>query len=214
MAQTCHWQPSVESMRVLSQIGYLTEQIEQCCEEYTSLLLEYPELVEANDRAFAVHLAARFPKDSARVQHTLSNQSQWMPSFQQLVLLEREGYWKEVISSQLLDFKIDNLSQRNVIESKYGAFRAFLRKNVPLPLSASIDWYPSQALQALIANTFSVEPPHYSTFWSHFEQCFERTGRASADKPKFFFRYVEANRNPIERKLSGGGVHQPIRRRV
>lgn len=189
--------PNTETLTVLEQAGYSKADIANAVAEYGSMASSYPDLVVPTDKDFAMFFTSKFAVQSSSVDRVLYGSDVWAPGNAELKTLEGEGYWREIISSALLDYYSRPRRPKGVI-SKFALFRSYLRRLEPLKATPISQWYPSNYLCRLIENEFSITPTSYVAFMTHFLQLAERKHVQEHLVPRFFFNFVKQNRNRIQ----------------
>lgn len=189
--------PDTETLTVLEQAGYSKEDIKNAVAEYASMASSYPDLVVPTDKDFALFFTTKFSVQSSLVDRVLYGSDIWAPGNAELKTLEGEGYWREMISSALLDYYSKPRSPKGAI-SKFALFRSYLRRLEPFKAMPISQWYPSNYLCQLIEKEFAITPASYVSFMTHFRELAERKHVQEHLVPKFFFNFVRQNQKQIQ----------------
>lgn len=192
-----HWSPGDETLLVLNQIGYPRILLKKAKESYLELSEKYPNFYIKTDQDFVAHLRVKWFKESILIEGKYRKLKFWIPSKEEYQVMEQEGYWKEAIDNQLSEFIF---SINNIAISRFGLFKHYLKKQIPLHDISLSTWYPSKALIGIVLTELFIHESDYDLFFSNF---LEVAGRKEVDGyllPKFFFNFIKTNKLIISEK--------------
>lgn len=191
--------PDPETLLILEQAGFLKSEISSALNDYSYLIMRYPDLVKPSTPGFTLFLKTKYCKTAVSVSKNLQGDDIWIPGNAEIEKLKEEGYWKEIISSALIDYLTNLKSWENAV-SKFAIFRSYLRKKLPLELIISENWYPNAYLIAQIRADLQIEEKNYCTFWEHFTNLVSQNKIEGRFVPRYFYNFVKKNRDKILHK--------------
>lgn len=195
------YSPSNETITVLLQAGYDNRLINKAIDEFSQILLAYPDLIKPTDKEFYAHLKIRNIKKSYEIESNFDAGTAWRPGVDEMKRLESEGYWEEIINDLLGDFIFRPQSDGLVI-SKFALFRAYLRKKYPLHNHNINEWRPDSYLLKLIELRMFLREVELEKIYPHFRKSVLTKQVPGTRIPRYFFNYVKRNKE----KLSGSAI--------
>ncbi|WP_339673895.1 hypothetical protein [Dasania marina] len=194
------WKPSSEAQLVLRQIGYPSTLIETAIAEYQSAISKRPGYCMSRDHDFVTFLRTRFFRQSVVIEAKHRKIGLWQPTTLQYKELEDLGYWKEVIDNQLSHFIFDGNQSTEIVISKYGLFKDYLQRRVPIANLDISNWRPSKSLTATIFTELIVYEEDFDLFFVDFLALAKKRGVESHLLPRFFFSFIKKNQVKIWNK--------------
>ena len=188
--------PDSETLLILEQAGFPKDEIHSALIDYSYLITRYPDLVKPSTPDFALFLKTKYYKTAVSVSKNMKGDDIWVPGKAEIEKLEDEGYWREIISSALIDYLTNWKSWENTV-SKFAIFRSYLRKKLPLELIISENWYPNAYLIAQVSADLQIEEKIYCTFWDHFTNLVYQNKIEGRFVPRYFYNFVKKNRDKI-----------------
>ncbi len=194
------WKPSSETLLVLKQIGYPGDLLETAIIKYQKGIAQYPNYCMKRDHDFVTFLRAKFFRYSIVIETKHRTIGGWIPTNEQIAELEEMGYWKEAIDNQLSHFIFDGADNVQVVISRYGLFKDYIQRRIPLTNLDHSTWIPSKALVATVFTELIVYEEDFDLFFVEFLEAAEKRGVAPNLLPRFFFNFIKKNQVKIWEK--------------
>jgi hypothetical protein len=188
--------PDPEVLLVLKQVGYSESTLCNAVESFKLAGRTFPELLNINDKNFVLFLRARSVKEMAHVEKKIGRIGTWCPGFSEIMVLEEEGYWKEIIFYALLEF-LTLPPRRGIVISVFALFRAFLRKREKLRCDCIESWSPSPYLKKIIREELQINELHHSIFIEEFKKSALTRNIENRLVPRYYFNFAKRNRSKI-----------------
>lgn len=191
------WAPSSETLLVLKQVGYSRKLLETAITEYQKNISRFSISSLNADNEFFSFLRRNWPRESNEVDARHRSVSGFLLTKAQLKELIGLGYWLEVVDNQLAHFVLDENQHNPIIVSRYGLFKDYLKRRVPLGNLSPESWYPTKALVGTIFTELLVNEKDFDLFFDNFLEAVERRDVATHLLPRFFFNFVKKNQKKI-----------------
>lgn len=185
--------PDPETMLVLKQIGYSDVAVTGALASFKAVSNNFPDLVKPTSKNFVLFLRASNVHECARAEKDLNHFGIWSPGNAEVLALEQEGYWKEIISFALIEF-LCKPYRKGVPISKFAIFRSYLRKKEPLVQSNIDGWKPSMYLTRFIKEELDVPEHIYWKFMQHFKKLIKDKDIESRFISRSFFYFIKKNK--------------------
>ena len=196
------WAPSNETLRVLMQVGYGKEIIDEEVVNYNRVAVNYPGVVQLSDKDFVLELRTKQFHKSQRIEQKFSIIGSWVPTNEEYEELKTAGYCKQIIDNQLGYFVLSRADSSRIIHSKFRLFKNYLQRKIPTQGIGIESWYPTEPLKSAISTELLVDENDYALFFDLFIAAFDKSSAENHHIPTFFFNFIKKNQAQIM-KLSG-----------
>lgn len=183
------WQPSHETLRVLSQMGYTDSDLQSSVLEFGKIL-DKGDLFLPTDKDFVLFIRCYKSNKSESIERKLLSFEEWKPTQKEVDQLLKEGYWELLIFEQLIYFKSRYRSTK-IIQSHFGLFRNFLRRQNQLTKCSVDSWTPPSWLLRIIKNDFSFDDQCLRELTPEFKKSCVKKNVPPTNICRFFYNYTK-----------------------
>jgi hypothetical protein len=191
------WTPSDETLRVLKQVGYSDQLLGKSIVDYRKGGSGFPSRRTNTDHDFFSFLRHTLPLESTSIEARLQSLSGFSLTKLQSEELIGMGYCSEIIDNQVAHFVLEECQNGAAIVSRYGLFKDYLKRRIPLSSLDPASWYPSKALVGTIFTELLVNENEFNLFFDSFLAAVEKRNVASYLLPTFFFNFIKKNQRKI-----------------